>query len=107
MPRLTAAQYSTLSFYTETKIGKTLMLTSFWRDRHHQALIRHGYLRLRADPFKTRAAFLAGWITGRGKRAVQTASEAVKAQSKKLRDKACVREQDGVRAIASIQTTCW
>jgi hypothetical protein len=78
--RLTPAQYRTLSIIAET--GFTLLLPMYWRDRHHQALLRHDFFRMRSDPFKTKADMLRGWITAKGRRAVESASASVRAKAK-------------------------
>lgn len=83
--RLTVYQYRVLEFIAV--IGHTQLLPMHWRDRTHQALIRGGHLRLRADPFKTKAGMLKGWITAKGRKAVASASEAVKAQAKRDADR--------------------
>lgn len=80
--RLTPTQYRTLRFIADCPKGQTMLIPVHWRGRHHQALLRRGLLNLRADPFKTRAIMLRGRITARGRRAVQSASAAVRARAK-------------------------
>ena len=55
--RITPSQFNTLEFINQGG-GTTHLLPVHWRNRHHQALLRHKFLRLRTDPFKTKA----GWI---------------------------------------------
>ncbi len=80
--RLTPLQYRTLNFIAKGPSGQTMLLPVYWRDRHHQTLLKRGFLRLRADPFKTKANMLRGHITARGRRAVETAAEAVKRRAR-------------------------
>lgn len=80
--KLTPSQYRTLSIIARYPGGQTALLALHWCDRHHQALLKHGYLKLRADPFKTKADMLRGSITARGRKAVASASDRVKAQAK-------------------------
>jgi hypothetical protein len=87
MPRLTVEQFRTLEIIARYPGGMTLLLPMYWRDRHHQSMIRRGFLRLRADPFKTKANMLRGRITANGRKAVQSASAAVRAQAKANADR--------------------
>src|SRR5258706_15533769 len=80
--RLTSAQFRTLDFIATCPRGQTLLLQLWWRDRHHQGLIRRGFLRLRVDPFKTKATMLRGWITAAGRKAVAGASATIRARAK-------------------------
>lgn len=84
--RLTPAQFNTLQFIAQGG-GTTHLLPVYWRDRHHQALLRHKLLRLRADPFRTKAGMLKGWITAKGRAAVADASAAVREKAKVLQDR--------------------
>lgn len=84
---LTPRQYRTLSFIATCPKGQTMLMPVYWRDRHHQALLRRGLLRLKADPFKTRASMLYGCITARGRRAVERATDAVKRRAKADEDR--------------------
>lgn len=77
--KLTVAQFRTLEFIAGCPKGQTFLLPLYWRDRHHQALIRRGLLRIGADPFKTKAHMLRGRITGRGRKAVAAATLALRA----------------------------
>lgn len=88
--RLTPAQFNTLQFIDQGG-GTTHLLPIYWRDRHHQALLRHNLLRLRADPFKTKAGMLKGWITARGRAAIVAAPPAVRDKAKALSDRAYER----------------
>lgn len=80
--RLTPNQFRTLEIIGGYPSGQTMLLPMYWRDRHHQALLRRGLLRVRADPFKTKAHMLRGSITKRGRDAVRGTSQAVRAQAK-------------------------
>ena len=79
---LTPLQFRTLDFIASCPDGHTDLLPLHWRGRHHQQLIRRGFLRLRADPFKTKASMLRGSITVRGRAAVKSASAAVRERAK-------------------------
>lgn len=68
--RLTPTQYRTLSIIARYPNGQTILTAGIWCDRHHQTLLKRGLLRLRADPFKTKASMLHGSITLRGRLAV-------------------------------------
>lgn len=85
--RLTPAQYRTLSYIMLFPDRATLLLPLYWRDRHHQVLIRRGFLQLRADPFKTKAIMLRGRVTVRGCLAVLATPEAVKTQARVAEDR--------------------
>lgn len=82
--RITAEQYSTLSIIAQT--GRTFLLPEHWRNRHYQSLLRRGLLRLRADPFKTKALMLFGSITKRGREAVAGAPQSIRDRAKALQD---------------------
>lgn len=84
--KLTPAQFNTLEFIA-TGGGVTGLMTYHWRDRHHQSLIRRGLLRMRADPFKTKSDYLYGSITARGRKAVASASAAVRTKAKAASDR--------------------
>lgn len=84
--RITPAQFNTLEFINQGG-GTTHLLPVYWRDRHHQALLRHKFLRLRTDPFKTKAGMLIGRITAKGRRAVAAATESVRTKAKALSDR--------------------
>lgn len=84
--RITPAQFNTLQFI-EQGGGTTHLLPVHWCDTHHQALLRHKLLRLRTDPFKTRAGMLKGTITAKGRRAVALASDSVRAKAKALSER--------------------
>lgn len=98
--RLTPAQFRTLEFIAECPRGQTMLLPLYWRDQHHQALLRRGFLRLRADPFKTKAIMLRGRITARGRAAVENASPLIRAVAKANADrdyaKYCAEVEDGL-----------
>jgi hypothetical protein len=85
--RLTPAQFLTLDFI-ERGGGRTMLLPVYWRDRHHQTMVRGRLLRLRADPFKTKANMLHGSITKLGREAVKGASDAIRAKAKVISDRA-------------------
>jgi hypothetical protein len=85
--RLTAAQYWTLSLIMLYPGGATRLLPLHWRDRHHQSLIRRGFIRLRTDPFKTKAIMLRGEVTQRGKNAVLATPETVKVEARVAADR--------------------
>jgi hypothetical protein len=84
--KLTPAQFNTLQFI-ERGGGTTGLMTIYWRDRHHQAMIRHELLRLRTDPFKTKTEYIYGSITALGRKAVAEASAAVRAKAKAASDR--------------------
>lgn len=84
--RITPAQFNTLQFINQGG-GSTLLLPVYWRDRHHQALLRHKLLRLRTDPFKTNASMLKGWITAKGREAVRSATGSLQDKAKALSDR--------------------
>lgn len=88
--RITPAQFNTLQFIKRGG-GRTGLMTIYWRDRHHQSLLRKGLLRLRTDPFKTKADYLYGSITAAGRKAVANASAAVRDKAKALSDRAYKR----------------
>jgi hypothetical protein len=95
--KLTPRQYSTLEFIATCPNGRTLLLPMYWRDRHHQALIKRGFLRLRADPFMTKANMLRGLITAKGRKAVEQTPPLVRAVAKANEDRdyeRYVREQE-------------
>jgi hypothetical protein len=95
--KLTPEQYRTLSIIARYPNGQTMLLPLYWRDRHHQALIKRGFLRLRANPFTTKASMLRGSITARGRKAVEQASRLVRAVAKANADRdyeRYVREQE-------------
>lgn len=79
--RLTPNQYRTLEIVAKCPGGQTMLLPIYWRDHHHQSLLKRGMLYLRADPFKTKASMLYGRITARGRKAVRDASESVRAKA--------------------------
>lgn len=85
--RITPAQFNTLQFINQGG-GSTILLPLYWRDRHHQALLRHKLLRLRTDPFKTKASVLKGWITAKGREAMRSAPGSVQDKAKALTDRA-------------------
>lgn len=85
--KLTPAQYWTLSLVMLYPGGATQLLPLHWRDRHHQSLIRRGFIRLRTDPFKTKAIMLRGEVTLRGKNAVLATPAAVKAEARAAADR--------------------
>lgn len=89
--QLTTLQYRTLSIIAKYPDGVTMLLPMYWKDRHHQTLLKRGFLRLRADPFKTKASMLHGRITARGRAAVKTASPSVRARAKEAADRAYAR----------------
>ena len=84
--RLTPAQFRTLQFI-EQGGGTTGLMTIYWRDRHHQAMIRQKLLRLRTDPFKTKTEYIYGSITALGRKAVAGASASVRAKAKAAADR--------------------
>ena len=66
---MTPHQYITLS--AACQCGGRIMLTpEHWRGRTAQSLIRRGWARLKADPFKTKRSMLFGRITRAGRIAV-------------------------------------
>lgn len=84
--KLTPTQFNTLQFI-EQGGGTTGLMTIYWRDRHHQALLRKGLLRMRTDPFKTKADYLYGSITAAGRKAVAETSATVRAKAKAASDR--------------------
>ncbi len=87
MSKLTPTQFRTLEIISKCPGGQTMLLPLYWRGRHHQSLLARGFLRLRSDPFKTKAHMLRGHITAVGRRAVRDATPAVRAQAKKAADR--------------------
>ncbi len=80
--RLTPTQYRTLRIISECLGGRTFLIPSIWRDRHHQSLIKRKFLCLGADPFKTKANMLHGRITARGREALRLVCKSVVIQAK-------------------------
>lgn len=88
--KLTPAQFNTLQSI-ENGGGRTGLMTIHWRNRHYQALLRQKLLYLRTDPFKTKADFLYGAITPKGRVAATFAPDAVRKKAKALSERSYAR----------------
>ena len=96
---MTPHQYITLSAACAWD-GRIMMTPEHWRARTAQSLIRHGWVRLKADPFKTKRPMLFGRITRAGRDAIGRVPESVQLRADKIVDQHYLEDDDQLSPAA-------